>query len=114
MQIIGTNKCRETKKCRLWFDQRGISYHFVDLNKRPLSEGELDAVARSTGWDALLNRKGKAWKERQLEWKEFDPRTELLETPLLLTTPIVRSGKTVVIGSDTDGWSSIQDLLKER
>ena len=109
MQIIGTAKCRDTKKCRLWFDQRGIDYHFVDLNKRALSPGELKAIADQTGWEEMLDRSGALWKKLQLEWKEFDTREELEEHPLLLRTPVVRRGTRVAIGHDPDAWAAFKE-----
>ena len=107
MQIIGTAKCRDTKKCRLWFDQRGLDYHFVDLAKRPLSPGELRAIASGNSWDQMLDRDGKAWKSRQLEWKDFNPEEELNEEPLLLKTPVVREGSESIIGMNPEAWARI-------
>lgn len=107
MQIIGTAKCRETKKCRLWFDERGIEYHFVDLAKRRMSDGELKAVAAKNGWDAMLDREGKTWKKLQLEWKDFDAEEELTENPLLLRTPVVRKGSDAIIGHDPEAWTRL-------
>ena len=107
MQIIGTAKCRDTKKCRLWFDQRGIDYHYVDLNKRRLSPGELNAIATKNSWDDMLDREGKVWKKKQLEWKEFDPQEELNDDPLLLKTPVVRDGSEVIIGNAPDAWAKL-------
>ncbi len=103
-QIIGTAKCRDTKKCRLWFEQRGISFHFVDLGKRGLSSGELQSIALRTSWDDMMDRESKAWTKRQLEWKEFIPEEELNEEPLLLKTPVVREGSKIVIGYKPDEW----------
>lgn len=104
LQIIGSAKCKDTKKCRLWFDARGISYHFVDLSKRGLSSGELNAIAARNSWDDMLDRKGKSWVKRQLEWKEFNPEEELTADPMLLKTPVVRNGYDVVIGYSPDSW----------
>lgn len=112
MQIIGTAKCRDTKKCRLWFDQRGISYHFVDLAKRSLSSGELKAIAAKTTWDDLIDKDGKVWAKKQLAWKEFDACEELEEDSLLLKTPVVREGKDVVIGYNPDAWKKIAETIK--
>ena len=109
MQIIGTAKCRVTKKCRLWFDQRGIPYHFLDCRKKPLSLGELKAVAAGRSWHDLIDRDSAAWKKHQLEWKDFDPREEIIEHQELLITPILRDGPEVVIGSDPPGWQRIAD-----
>ena len=107
MQIIGTAKCRDTKKCRLWFDERGISYHFVDLNKRPLSPGELESIAAKNGWDEMLNKKSRSWEKRQLAWKDFDPREELTEDPGLLLTPVVREGRDAVLGYRPEDWARL-------
>ena len=104
LQIIGSAKCWDTKKCRLWFDQRGISYHFVDLGKRALSSGELRSIAARNSWDEMLDRNSKAWAKNQLEWKEFDPEEELTADSLLLKTPVVRDGVDVVIGYEPTLW----------
>jgi len=108
-QIIGTAKCRDTKKCRLYFEQRGISFHFLDLSKRALSPGELKSIAGKSSWNDMMNRDSKAWSKRQLEWKDYDPEEELNEEPLLLKTPIVRSSKKVVIGYNPGEWAGFSD-----
>jgi arsenate reductase (glutaredoxin) len=84
----------------MWFDERGIGYHFIDLLVKPLSPGELKSIANYTSWESMLNRDSKVWKSRQLDWKEFDPYEELLTNPLLLKTPVVRGDAAVVIGYD--------------
>jgi len=103
-QIIGTARCRETRKCKLWFQERGVAFHFVDIGKRGLSSGELKSIAQKTSWDEMLDRDGKAWTKMQLEWKEFNPEEELNGEPLLLKTPVVRSAGKVVIGYKPDEW----------
>ena len=112
MQIIGTAKCRDTKKCRLWFDQRGISYHFVDLAKRPLSPGELKAVAAKASWEGMIDREGKAWAEKQLAWKEYDAAEELEEDQRLLKTPVVREGSEVIVGYSPEAWAALAEKNK--
>jgi len=84
----------------MWFDERGLDYHFIDLSVKPLSHGELKSIALRTSWDSMLDRGGKVWKSRQLDWKDFDPFEELAANPLLLKTPVVRGDAAVVIGYD--------------
>lgn len=114
MQIIGTRQCRVTKKCRLWFDERGIKYHFVDLAKRPLSPGELDAIVRGRCWDDLIDRSGKAWTKKQLAWKDYKAKEEIMEDQNLLKTPILRDNKDVVIGNQPGEWERIARRIKEK
>ncbi len=112
MQIIGRMKCRDTKKCRLWFDQRGIKYHFVDLEKRDLSQGEWQAVATGRNWDDLIDRSGKAWEKHQLAWKDYNPRDELMDDSALLKTPVLREGRMVAVGYDPGAWEKVLQMIK--
>ena len=112
MQIIGTAKCKDTKKCRLWFDQRALSYNFVDFIKKPLSPGELKNIASGRSWDDLIDRNSKAWEKRQLAWKDYDPQQEVSECQQLLITPIVREGADVAIGYDPDSWERIARTMR--
>lgn len=98
----------------MWFDERGISYHFVDLAKRPLSSGELNAIASRISWDDMMNRDSKAWVKKQLEWKVFDPEEELSADPMLLKTPVVRDGSDVVIGYRPEEWTRYAKSQQER
>jgi len=109
-QIIGSAKCKDTKKCRLWFEQRGIPFHFVDLGKRALSSGELLSIAQKTSWEQMMDRNSMAWKKRQLEWKTFSAEEELNEEPLLLKTPVVRGSNRVVIGYKPDEWEAFSRI----
>lgn len=76
----------------------------MDLSKRGLSAGELNAIAARNSWDEMLDRDGKSWVKRQLEWKEFNAEEELTADAMLLKTPVVRNGYDVVIGYSPASW----------
>ena len=105
IQIIGTKKCNETRKAVRFFQERGQKAHFVDLNERPLSPGELDGVLRKFPAEELIDPESASYKKRGLAWMEYNPREELLEDPGLMKTPVVRSEGRVTLGYDPETWS---------
>jgi arsenate reductase-like glutaredoxin family protein len=108
VQVFGTKKCAETRKAERWFKERGIPIMAVDLRERGLSAGELKSVVAKVGAEALIDRDGNRYRDRGLRVAApTGPRIEqaLLDDPLLLKTPIVRSGKEATVGWAPDVWT---------
>lgn len=105
IQIIGTKKCKETQKAERFFKERKISYHFKDLTVKPLTKGELANIKSVIPIDELIDRDGLQFKKRNMSYMVFDIEEELLNDPLLLKTPVVRNGKLVTIGYQSDVWN---------
>ncbi len=105
IQIIGTKKSRETQKAERFFTERGIAFHFRDLNEKGLSRGELDNIIRKINPDDLIDRESKRYKERGLGYMVFNIEEELLKDPLILKTPIVRNGSLSTVGYTPEIWS---------
>lgn len=106
IQIFGTKKCKDTQKALRYFKERGIGVQFRDIAEKVMSPGELDAVARAVGgFQNLVDETGPKAKERGLAFMDYDAREELLRDPLLLRTPLVRSGKgKAAVGLDEKAW----------
>ncbi|MGK9369393.1 arsenate reductase family protein [Melioribacter sp. Ez-97] len=104
IQIIGTRKCNDTKKAERFFKERGVKFHFKDLNEKGLTKGELDNITRKINLDDLLDKEGRQYKKRNLEYMVYDTEEELLNDPLLLKTPIVRNGNEVTLGYQPEVW----------
>src|SRR5687768_17044423 len=96
LQIFGTRKCKETRLAERFFKERRITFHFVDITQKAPSAGELRKVAAAVGGiEKLIDREGRRYVDRGLKYSApTGPRIEqaLIEDPLLLRTPIVRSG----------------------
>ena len=104
IQIIGTRKCKETQKATRFFKERGVNFHHMDLNQRPLSPGELDNILHKVDAESLLDSNSPSYKKRGMSYMSFDIREELLEDPGLIRTPVVRNGREVTVGYDPDTW----------
>jgi arsenate reductase-like glutaredoxin family protein len=104
IQIIGTKSCSDSRKAERFFKERKISFHFRDLNEKGLAKGELDNISRKIPLENLIDREGKQYKKRNMQYMKFDVEEELLKDPLLLRTPIIRNGAEVTIGHQPDTW----------
>src|SRR5690606_40630961 len=95
VQIFGTKKSRETQKALRFFKERRVKVHFVDLNERAASPGELRRFEQKFGAERLLDREGKRFRDRGLHVAHL-PEQKILpllaDDPLLLVTPLVRRG----------------------
>ncbi len=104
IQIIGTKNCSDTRKAERYFKERRIPYHFRDLNEKGLAKGELDNISRKYPLEELIDREGKQFKKRNMQYMRFNIEEELLNDPLLLKTPIVRNGSNATVGYEPEIW----------
>lgn len=107
VQVFGTKSCAETRKALRFFQERRIKTHFVDLKERAASAGELKRFGQKFGWEALLDRGGKRFRDRGLHVALVPEQRipALLEDdPLLINTPLVRSGNLLAVGWNEAQW----------
>jgi len=117
LQIFGTKKCSETRKAERWFRERRISFQMSDLAQKGPSPGELRKIASAVGGvEKLIDREGKRYVEKGLKYAApTGPRIEqmLVADPLLLRTPIVRSGNRATVGYVPDVWQQWIDEARK-
>ena len=107
VQVFGTKKSSETRKALRFFSERRIRTHFVDLNERAASLGELRRFAQRFGAEALLDRASRRFSELGLGTAMFSPERwleKLADEPLLLRIPLVRMGDRVTVGANEAEW----------
>jgi arsenate reductase-like glutaredoxin family protein len=109
VQIFGVKKSADTRKALRFFSERRIKTHFVDLQERPASLGELRRFAQKFGVMALIDRDSKRYDELGIRYAQLsDDRwlEKLSVEPLLLRVPLVRNANRLVIGADEPTWKS--------
>jgi arsenate reductase (glutaredoxin) len=107
VQVFGTRKSPETRKALRFFAERRVKTHFVDLQERPASAGELKRFAQKFGVASLVDRSSRRFADLGLgaarlsdeRWLE-----RLVEEPLLLRVPLVRSQHRLTIGDAEPAW----------
>jgi arsenate reductase (glutaredoxin) len=109
VQIFGIKKSSETRKALRFFAERRIKTHFVDLQERAASPGELKRFAQKFGVEALIDRQSRRFVDRGLTAARFtDERwlEKLVEEPLMLRMPLVRHGTQLTVGDATEVWQA--------
>jgi len=110
IQIIGTKKCKETAKAIRSCKERNLTFQFVDLAQRSLSDGEWDSLFRNYEPLSLIDSESAYYKKQGYAYRQFDPKEELVEHPELLKTPILRSKGRVHCSFDLDvlkSWGEV-------
>ncbi|MDP0487925.1 MAG: hypothetical protein Q7K36_00265, partial [Fusobacterium sp. JB020] len=72
IQIFGVKNCNDTKKAIRFFKDRKIDIQFINLKEKGISKGELKSIVRIFDIGDLLDREGKEFKKRNLEYYVFD------------------------------------------
>lgn len=109
VQIFGVRKSADTRKALRFFSERRITTHFVDLNERAASLGELRRFVQKFGLNALIDRESPRYQALGLQHARLsDDRwlSRLAEEPLLLRMPLVRNGNALTVGLAESDWSS--------
>jgi arsenate reductase-like glutaredoxin family protein len=109
VQVFGFKDCQDTRKALRFFSERRIPVHFVDLEEKPASKGELRRFADKHGAAALIDRAASRFKALGLHVSGDSPERQLtraLVEPRLLKTPLVRVDQRVSIGYVPDDWTA--------
>jgi len=109
VQVFGVKKSSDTRKALRFFAERRIKTHFVDLNERAASPGELKRFAQKFGVTRLIDLDSKRYAELGLGAARLtDERwlDKLALEPLLLTMPLVRWQHRLTVGLAEREWQS--------
>ena len=107
IQIYALKRNFDVQKAERYFKERGISYQYVDLGRKPLSARELDAISAAVGLDELIDTAGKLYAGSLLRYTNGleHKKEQLLGDMRLLRTPIVRNGRLATVGFKPEIWA---------
>jgi len=109
VQIFGVKRSADTRAALRFFAERRIRVHFVDLNERAASPGELRRFAQKFGAAALVDREGKRFAQLGLGAARLSDERwldKLALEPLLLRMPLVRHRQQLTIGLAPEEWTT--------
>ena len=107
VQVFGVKKSPDTRKALRFFAERRVKTHFVDLQERPASPGELKRFAQRFGIETLIDRGSRRFAELGLGAARLSDERwldKLVVEPLLLRMPLVRQGSQLTVGEATEVW----------
>jgi arsenate reductase-like glutaredoxin family protein len=107
IQLFGRRDCSDSRKAERWFKERRIAIQFIDLKEKGFSPRELESVARPIGWENLLDKDSKRFKEKGLAFMSPSRIPKVLQDDSLLAkTPVVRNGAQATVGYQPDVWKT--------
>jgi arsenate reductase-like glutaredoxin family protein len=109
VQIFGVKKNADTRKALRFFAERRVKTHFVDLQEKAASRGELIRYVQKFGVSALIDEESRRFAQLGLRTARYgDERwLEILSSePLMLKMPLVRHGNALTIGAAETTWKS--------
>ena len=109
VQVFGVRKSADTRAALRFFAERRVKVHFVDLNERAPSIGELRRFADKFGLQALVDRDSKRFAELGRPVATLE---RLSLEPLLLRMPLVRNQQQLTIGAAQETWNTWYDAAK--
>ena len=115
VQIFGFTDCQDTRKAQRFFAERRIPVHFVNLEERPASKGELRRFAEKFGAAALIDKESPRYRALGLHVSGDSPQRVLARAetePRLLKTPLVRCGNRLALGDAPEEWRAWVDATR--
>ena len=109
VQIFGIRKSADTRKALRFFAERRVKTHFVDLQERAASPGELRRFVQKFGIEKLIDRDSRRFAELGLGTAQLSEERwldKLVGDPLLLRMPLVRNGTQLTLGDAGETWRS--------
>jgi len=105
IQIFGVKNSQATRAAERFFKERRAPIQMIDLQKKPMSPGEIKRFIDRFTLPALVDRENEAIKYLRLSDPELLAKIE--RDPKLLHLPLVRSAKHLSIGHDEPAWKQM-------
>ena len=116
VQIFGFRSDPETRKAQRFFSDRRVAVHFVDLDERPASPGELRRFAERLGAVSLIDRESPRFRALGLHVAGDSPErlvNRAVAEPRLLRTPLVRCANRVSVGHAPAEWAAWVEATRQ-
>ncbi len=103
--VYGLKNCGSCRAARRYLEERAFRYEFRDVRADGVPDAELDRWIAALGWEALLNRKSRTWRELPEADKAglgaAKARALLKAHPTLLKRPVIDATR----GAFAAGWT---------
>ncbi len=109
--IYGIKTCDRVKKAQNWLKQNNITFELVDFKQTPPDETQISQWCQSAGWEKLLNKQSKTFRELSSEQKVIDNEVQAIalmqQFPLLIKRPVLVSEEKIMIGFSESAYNSL-------
>ena len=107
--LYGIANCDTVRKARRWLTDQGLEYRFHDYRQHGLEPAWLAARLQDLGWETLVNRRSRSWRELPADQREQmnadTAAPALLACPALIRRPVLDTGQSWQVGFCEQEWS---------
>ena len=111
--LYGIANCDTIKKAKKWLNEHDIEFVFHDFRKDGISERWLADISATTGWEALLNKRGTTYRQLDETDKAQLDETKALGLmrayPTMIKRPVLEHKGNVHVGFKPDQYAAIFD-----
>ncbi len=109
--IYGIRTCDSVKKAQNWLKQNDVDFQFIDFKLAPPDSCLITQWCKSAGWEKLLNKQSKTFRELSPEQKVVDNEEQAItlmqQFPLLIKRPVLISEEKIMIGFSESAYNSL-------
>lgn len=114
-EFIYLSTCDTCRKILREVSQSDIVWQLRDIKSNPLTDSEIDELAKNCGsYELLVNKRATLWKEQKLSEKQLteqDYRELLLQHYTFLKRPIARVNGINFIGNDRKTTDALKHAI---
>lgn len=113
--LYGIDTCDQVRLAKRWLRTHGIEVRYHDFRREGLTAAMLQRWLTRLPWDALLNRRGLAWRKldpavRQQVVDQASAVEVLLADPTLIKRPVVETGERLLVGFSEQVYRSTFEI----
>lgn len=115
MTVFGISNCDQVRKARTWLEEQGVDFVFHDFRKDGLSVEQVRQWAAAIGWENVVNKRSKVWREMSSEEREHMNEEKAIAAavaqPTFIKRPFLVAGDHFIPGFDAARWQAAIDNL---
>ncbi|HSC80149.1 MAG TPA: ArsC family reductase [Chitinolyticbacter sp.] len=110
--LYGIANCDTVKKSRVWLQDAGVDYGWVDYKKTPPTTALLQGWIAQVGWEVLVNKAGTTWRKLDDATKAqvVDAASAvalMLAQPSVIKRPVLEHGGKITVGFKPDTYQAL-------
>jgi arsenate reductase len=110
VQLFGVKGSQATRAAERFFKERGVSIHFVDLDRKPMAPAEIKRFIDRFGLLELMDRESKSYIDAGLAYLKLSDAALVAKVegdPKMLRLPLARAGSKLSVGRDERAWKEM-------
>ena len=111
--LYGIRTCDGVKKAQNWLKQNNVAFELVDFKQIPPTELQITQWSHTTGWEKLLNKQSKTFRELPSAEKSIHDEEQAIALmqrhPLLIKRPVLVSEDKILIGFSELAYNALNN-----